>query len=86
MERRSVIINETVHVCLELYTLFLSITLAQLKNPNDEECPPGRHSWCSYNREISSGTNYHQPIKNPLPPAAVVEIQPRFDRLGSKKF
>ena len=33
MERRSVIINETVLVCLELFTIFLSITLAQLKKP-----------------------------------------------------
>ena len=57
-----------------------------IKKTNGEDCLPGRHSWCSYNREISSGTNYHQPIKNPLSPAAVVEIQPRFDCLGSKEF
>ena len=29
---------------------------------------------------------YHQPVKNPLPPAVVAEIQPLFDRLGTKEF
>ena len=57
-----------------------------LENPNHEDCPAGKNSWCSYNRDVASGTNYHQPIKNPLPPAVVAEIQPLFDRLGSKEF
>ena len=58
-----------------------------LENPNHEDCPPGKNSWCSYNRDVASGTNYHQPIKNLLPPAvAVAEIQPLFDRLSSKEF
>ena len=57
-----------------------------LENPNHEDCPPGKNSWCSYNRDVASGTNYHQPIKNPSPPAVVAEIQPLFDRLGSKEF
>ena len=57
-----------------------------LENPNHEDCPPGKNSWCSYNRDVASGTNYHQPIKNPLPSAAVAKIQPLFDHLGSKEF
>ena len=57
-----------------------------LENPNHEDRPPGKNSCCSYNRDVASGTNYHQPIKNPLLPAVVPEIQPLFDLLGSKKF
>ena len=57
-----------------------------LENPNHEDCPPGKNSWCSNNRDAASGTKYHQPIKNPLPPAVVAAIQPLFDHLGSKEF
>ena len=57
-----------------------------LENPNHEDCIPGKNSWCSYNCGVASGTNYHQPIKNLLPPAVVAEMQPLFDRLGSKEF
>ena len=55
-----------------------------LENPNYEDCPAGKNSWYSYNRDLASGTNYHQPIKNSLLPASVAEMQPLFDRLGSK--
>ena len=57
-----------------------------LENPYHEDCPPAKNSRCSYNRDIASGTNYHQPVKNPLPPAVVAEMQPLFDRWGSKEF
>ena len=57
-----------------------------VENPNHEDCPPGRNSWCSYNRDVASGTNYHQAIKNPIPPAVVAEIEQPFHRLGSKEF
>ena len=57
-----------------------------LENPNHEDRPPGKNSCCSYNRDVASGTNYHQPIKNPLLPAVVPEIQPLFDLLGGKEF
>ena len=80
------IVKEIVLVCLELLMLFLSIILAHWKNPNHEDCPPRKNSWCFYNRDVVSGTNYHQPIKNLLPPAVVAEIQPLFDRLSSKEF
>ena len=52
---------------------------------NHEDCSPGINSWCSFNRDVVSATNYHQPIKNPLPPVVVVERQPLFVSLGSKK-
>ena len=57
-----------------------------LENPNHKDRPPGKNSCCSYNRDVASGTNYHQPIKNPLLPAVVPEIQPLFDLLGGKEF
>ena len=57
-----------------------------LENPNHEDCPPGKNSWCSYNRDVASETNYQESIKNLSPPAVVAEIQPLFHRLGSKEF
>ena len=57
-----------------------------LENPNHEDCPPGKNLWCSYNREVASGTNYHQPIKDPLPPADVAEIQPLLIVWVAKNF
>ena len=56
------------------------------EKPNHEDCHQDRNSWCSCNRGIAAGTNYHQPIKNPVPPAFAAEIQPLFDRLRSKQF
>ena len=56
------------------------------ENPNHEDCPPGKNSWCSYNRDVASETNYQESIKNLSPPAVVAEIQPLFHRLGSKEF
>ena len=53
--------------------------------PGHEDYPQDRNPWCSYHRDIAARTNYHQPIKNPLPLAVVAEIQ-LFDRLGSKEF
>ena len=42
--------------------------LSTSQKPNHEDFPQDRNSWCSYNGDIAAGTNYHQPIKNPLPP------------------
>ena len=55
------------------------------EKPGHEDYPQDRNPWCSYHRDIAARTNYHQPIKNPLPLAVVAEIQ-LFDRLGSKEF
>ena len=57
-----------------------------LENTNHEDSLPGKNLWCSYNLDVASGTNYHQPIKNPLPPTVFAEIQPPFDCLGSKEI
>ena len=88
MERQSVTIKEIVLVCLELLMLFLSITLAHWKTLTMKIVHPGKIYGVpiTVTRDVASGTNYHQFIKNPLPPAVAAEIQSLFDRLGSKEF
>ena len=54
--------------------------------PKHEDCPVGSNSWCSFQRDMPNQTNKHVPIKNPLPPAVVTEIQPIFHRLGIEHF
>ena len=71
--------SRATHVILKHYS-------STLENPNHEDCPPGKNLWCSYERDVASGTNYHQPIKDPSPIADVAEVQPLFDCLGSKEF
>ena len=56
------------------------------ENPRHEDCPTGRNSWCSYNRDVATGEKTHVPIKNPLPDSVVKLMQPIFDRLGSEEF
>ena len=56
------------------------------EKPRREDCPKGRDSWCSYNRDAATGEKSHQPIKDPLPEAVVKVVQPVFDRLGSEQF
>ena len=48
--------------------------------------PQGAGSWCSYNRDLATGGNNHEPIKDPLPQAIVDVVQPTFDRLGDEQF
>lgn len=55
-------------------------------NPQHEDCPTGKKSWCSFQRDIACNTSTHQPIKDPIPPAVVEVIQPVFDKLSSKSF
>ena len=31
-----------------------------------EHCPPGKESWCSFQRDVATGSSFHKPIKNPL--------------------
>ena len=69
----------TTHAILKHYS-------STLENPNHEDCPPGKNSWFSYNRDAASGTKYHQTIKDLLPTAVVAEIQSLFDHLGTKEF
>lgn len=56
------------------------------ENPQHEDCPTGKKSWCSFQKDIACNTNTHQPIKDPIPPAVVEVIQPVFDKLSSKSF
>ena len=71
--------SRATHVILKHYS-------STLENPSHEDSPPGKNLWCSYNRDVASGTNYHQPIKDPLPPADVAEIQPLLIVWVAKNF
>ena len=48
--------------------------------------PPGKESWCSFLRDVTTGSSFHKPIKNPLPDAVVKVIKPLSDRLGKKEL
>jgi hypothetical protein len=56
------------------------------EEPQHDNCPSGKDSWCSYQRDLANGTKLHKPIKNPLSPAIVQVVKPVFDRLGDAKF
>lgn len=56
------------------------------EQPRHEDCPMGKDSWCSYNRDQATGQATHAPIKDPIPDAVVKVLQPTFDRLGSEEF
>lgn len=56
------------------------------EDPTHNSCPPGKESWCSYNRDRATGQNTHKPIQNPLPKAVVEVVKPLFERLGSVQF
>ena len=56
------------------------------EQPRHEDCPTGKDSWCSYNKDKATGGSSHVPIKNPLPECVVELMQPTFDRLGAEEF
>lgn len=56
------------------------------EQPRHEDCPMGKDSWCSHNRDKATGQTTHVPIQDPLPEAVVKVMQPTFDRLGSEQF
>ena len=56
------------------------------ESPSHEDCPQGKDSWCSFNRDKATGENTYRPIKDPLPNAVVEVIKPLFERLGSPSF
>ena len=56
------------------------------EKPPRGDCPTGRNSWCSYNRDIVTWEKAHVPIKNPLLGSVVRLMQPIFNRLGSEEF
>ena len=51
-----------------------------------DNCPEGKSSWCSYNRDMATKETTHRPIKNPIPAAVVKVIQPIFEKLGDSNF
>ena len=55
-------------------------------NPQHEDCPHGKETWCSYNRDLATGQTTHRPIKDAFPQAVVNAVQPTFDRLGDTNF
>ena len=56
------------------------------ENPNHVDCPMGRDSWCSYNRDLATGEFTHRPIKNPLRPAVREVMVPIFKKLSKQSF
>ena len=56
------------------------------ERPNHGDCPTGRDSWCSYNRDAATGESTHRPIKNPLLPAAREVMLPVFESLSRESF
>lgn len=54
-----------------------------VENPQHDDCPPGKDSWCSFQRDIVTGGNTWIPVKNPIPPAIQKVLQPTFDFLSS---
>ena len=51
-------------------------------NPNHQRCPPGSKSWCSYQRDISTGQNTHKAIKWPFCQEILDVLKPIFNRLS----
>ena len=51
-----------------------------------DDCPIGKDSWCSFQRDKTTGQNSHKAIKDPLPKAVMDVMQPLFSRLGSVEF
>ena len=56
------------------------------ENPQHEDCPIGKDSWCSFQKDVACNTREHKPIKDPLPPAVVEVAQEVFSKLGSESF
>lgn len=73
------VMSKTTHAILKHYA-------STPEHPRHEDCPMGKDSWCSYNRDKVTGHTTHVPMKDPLPKAVVKVMQPTFDRLGSEEF
>ena len=41
------------------------------EQPHHKDCPMGKDSWCSHNRDKATGHTTHVPMKDPLPEAVV---------------
>ena len=56
------------------------------ENPSHEDCPQGKYSWYSFNRDKATGENTYQPIEDPLPNQIVEVVKTLFEQLGSPSF
>ena len=54
--------------------------------PMHDNCPKGEDSWCSYNRDETTGKRTHKLIKNPLRGAVREAMIPLFTRLAAVTF
>ena len=57
-----------------------------VENPQHEDCPPGQTSWCSYQRNLATGSVTYKQVKSPLAPCIQKIVQPIFEKLGSERF
>ena len=73
------VISRATHTTLKHYS-------STPDKPLHGDCPTGRNSWCSYNRNIATWEKTHVPIKNPLLVSVVRLMQPTFNHLGSEEF
>ena len=55
-------------------------------NLNHENCPQGEKSWCSYQRDIATGSQTYRPSKFPFTPAIIDAVTPIFNRLADNRF
>ena len=51
------------------------------ENPRHDKCPLGETSWCSYQRDLTTGQTTHVPVKWPFSDAIVDTMKPLFTRL-----
>ena len=50
-----------------------------------DHCPPSKGSWCSFQRDVATGSSLHKPIKKPLPDAVVKVIIPERRKCVKRK-
>ena len=53
-----------------------------IDHPQYENCPKGERSWCSYQRDIATGSQTYKPAKSPFSAAIVNAVTPIFKRLA----
>ena len=56
------------------------------KNPQHDDCPKGKKSWCKFQIDAATGSSTYKPVKNPIPPAIQQIIEPIFSALDNEKF
>ena len=49
-------------------------------------CPKGETSWCSFQRDLSNGSNTYVPTKNPFSNAMIKVMTPLFKHLSDVSF